>query len=328
MTERVEQRICIKFCVKLEHSSAETIRMIQKAFGDNAMSAAQIKVWHKRFKDGRESVESDPRSGRPATSRTAENVERVRAAINKDQRLTVRELEADLGIPKTTVSEILTQDLGMKRVVAKCVPQLLLPEQKEHSAAFSNDLLQTASNEPDLLKKVVTRDGSWVYGYDLETKAQSSQWKSRGSPRQKKAWRDHSKIKTMLTGFFDWEGVVHHKYAPPGQTINKEYYLSVLRRLRDAMPRKQPQLCATGDWQLHHGNTPAHVSHLVQSFLVKHQITQVTQSPYSPDLVPCDFWLFPKLKSPLKEKRFQTVDEIEENTTRQLMTIPTQDFAE
>ena len=54
----------------------------------------------------RQSVESGPRSGRPATSRTPENVERVWAAINKDWRLTVRELEADLGIPKTTLSEI------------------------------------------------------------------------------------------------------------------------------------------------------------------------------------------------------------------------------
>ena len=52
MTERVEQRICIKFCVRLEHSSTETIQMIQKAFGDDAMSAEQIKVWHKCFKDG------------------------------------------------------------------------------------------------------------------------------------------------------------------------------------------------------------------------------------------------------------------------------------
>ena len=74
---------------------------------------------------------------------------------------------------------------------------------------------------------------------------------------------------------------------------------------------RRPQLGATGDWQLHHDNTPTHISHLVQSFLAKHQITQVTQPPYSPDLVPCDFWLFPKLKSPLKGKRFQTVDEIQ-----------------
>ena len=44
-------------------------------------------------------------------------------------------------------------------------------------------------------------------------------------------------------------------------------------------------------------------------------------APYSPDLVPCNFWLFPKLKSPLKGKRFQTIDEIQENTTGQLMAI-------
>ena len=59
--------------------------------------------------------------------------------------------------------------------------------------------------------------------------------------------------------------------------------------------------------------------HLMQRFLAKHQITQVTQLPYSPDLAPCDFWLFPKLKSPLKGKRFQSVDEIQENMTGQLM---------
>ena len=51
--------------------------MIQKASEDDAMTAAQIKVWHKHFKDGRESVESDPRFRRPATSRTPENGERV-----------------------------------------------------------------------------------------------------------------------------------------------------------------------------------------------------------------------------------------------------------
>ena len=90
--------------------------MIQKSFGDGAMNAVQIKVWHKCFKDGQESVESDPRSGRPATSRTPENVERVRAAIIKVQRLTVQELEGDLGIPKSTFSEILMQDFGMKYV--------------------------------------------------------------------------------------------------------------------------------------------------------------------------------------------------------------------
>ena len=73
-----------------------------------------------------------------------------------------------------------------------------------------------------------------------------------------------------------------------------------------------PQLWAPGDWQLYH-NTSAHASHLVQSFLEKYQITQVTQFHYSPDLVSHDFWLFPKLKLPLKGKKFQTINNIQEN---------------
>ena len=56
-------------------------------------------------------------------------------------------------------------------------------------------------------------------------------------------------------------------------------------------------------------------------FLAKHQITQVTQFPYSPDLVLYDFWLFPKLKSPLKGKRLQIINDIQENMTGQLMMI-------
>ena len=91
--------------------------------------------------------------------------------------------------------------------MAKFIPWFLLPEQKEHRAAVANDLIQNATNEPDFLKKVITGDESWVYGYDLEMKAQSSQ----SSPLRKKVQQSHSKIKTMLAVFFDWEGVVHHE---------------------------------------------------------------------------------------------------------------------
>ena len=114
------------------------------------------------------------------------------------------------------------------------------------------------------------------------------------------AWRrcgkNHSKIKTMLTVFFDWEDV-HHEYVPPGQTINKNYYLNVLYWLNDAIWQNWPQLWATGGWQLNH-NAPAYASCLVQFFC--ETITQVTQPPYRPNLAPWDFWLFPKLKSPFR----------------------------
>ena len=91
-------------------------------------------MWNKCFKDGQESVVSDPCSGRPAT-RTPKKVECVGAVIDKDWLLMVQELETDTGIPKTALSKILTQDLGMKHVMTKFIPWLLLPEQKEHRAA-------------------------------------------------------------------------------------------------------------------------------------------------------------------------------------------------
>ena len=84
---------------------------------------------------------------------------------------------------------------------------------------------------------------------------------------------------------------------------------------------RKSQSWATGDRQCHHDNVLAHASCLVQNFLAKHQITQVTQPLYSPDLVPCNFWLFPKLQSPLKGKRFQAINDNQENMMGQLMEI-------
>ena len=125
----------------------------------------------------------------------------------------------------------------------------------------------------------------------------------------------------MLTVFFDSRGVVRHKYAPQRQNINKEYYLEVLRRLRDAVRRKRPDLWATGTWQLHHDNAPAHSSPLIQTFLAKHNIPVVRQAPYSPDMAPCDFWLFFHLKTQLKGARFESRNDIMRNTTAKLYSI-------
>jgi len=105
--------------------------------------------------------------------------------------------------------------------------------------------------------------------------------------------------------FFYSEGIVHHEYAPDGQTINKEFYVEVLRRLPESVPRKRPEKWRVGDWILHYDNAPAQTSHLAQQFLAKHGTAQLQQPPYSPDLAPCDFFLFPRLKRVLKGHRFE-----------------------
>ena len=106
---------------------------------------------------------------------------------------------------------------------------------KDHRAAVAHDLIQTITSEQDFLKKVITEDEFWDYSYDPEMKAQSSQWESSGSPHLKKVHQSHSKTKTVVTVVFLLKGVVHHKYTPPGQTINKEYCINVLHWLRDVI---------------------------------------------------------------------------------------------
>ncbi|XP_022239456.1 histone-lysine N-methyltransferase SETMAR-like [Limulus polyphemus] len=211
------------------------------------MGITQIKEWYKRFKDGRTTVESEPRSGRPSTCRNDQVIAKVNAMVMRDRRVTIREIAEEVGISTFSAHSIMTKDLAMKRVVAKFVPKLLTVEQKELRVEVSQDMLDSTNSDPDFMNTIITGDESCVYGYDPETKSQSSQWKHSTSPRPKKARQVRSNVNMMLTVFFDSRGVVHHEYAPQGQTITKEYYRDVLRRLCDAVRRKRPELWSTGN---------------------------------------------------------------------------------
>ena len=114
---------------------------------------------------------------------------------------------------------------------------------------------------------------------------------------------------------------MHYVFALKGQTINKEYYVEFLKIFRDAVRRKRPCFRSSGDWLLHHVNTLAHSSNLVQQFSAKHKILQLRQPSYSPDIAACDFWMFPKLKMALKVKRFDDIETIKSNATREMKAI-------
>ena len=138
MSEKQDQRNCIKFCFQLGKTSSETIDMMQKAFGNECMSKTRIKECYNRLKGGCTSVDSDSCSGRPSTTKTLDNIERVRLAIKGDRRLTVLELENDLGIPKTNVWEILNKILGMTRVCAVTSFFIAITRQRIHRILCSS----------------------------------------------------------------------------------------------------------------------------------------------------------------------------------------------
>ena len=135
-----------------------------------------------------------------------------------------------------------------------------------------------------------------------------------------------SRTKVMLLTFFDSEGTVHHEYAPDGHTINKEFYLEVLRRLYESVCRKRQEKWQDGNWILHHDNAPAHTSCLMRQFLAKHSTAQLQQPPYSPDLTLCDFFLFARLKKVLKGHRYEAKEDSKRNLTKTLLDIPKEEF--
>ena len=143
----------------------------------------------------------------------------------------------------------------------------------------SQDLLDHSENK-EFLSKIITGDESWVYGYDVETKVQFSQWTSKTSPKPKKARQVRSKIKVLLTIVFDAGGVVHYWYLPKSSTVNQAYFIEVLKRLRNAIRRKRPELWRSGDWFFHHDNSPAHSALRNREFLAKHSITVLAHPPF------------------------------------------------
>jgi transposase len=107
--------------------------------------------------------------------------------------------------------------------------------------------------------------------------------------------------------------------------VNQTYYIELLTKLRGKIRRKRPELWKHG-WILHQDNAPAHNALSVRQFLAKKQVPMLHLAPYSPDLAPCDFFMFSKSKHSLKETRFQSIEDIQRKTTDILKGLKKNDF--
>jgi hypothetical protein len=105
--------------------------MLVQVHGDNAMKRTAVYKGVKRFSEGRESATDEERSGRPATSRTEENIPKIRQIVLENRRLTVRSIAEQVNMEGETVWKILYEDLDMRKVCAKMVPKELTEEQKQ-----------------------------------------------------------------------------------------------------------------------------------------------------------------------------------------------------
>jgi hypothetical protein len=196
-------------------------------------------------------VQYDPRSGQPKMQRREENVDKVQTLVHSDRRLGVR-LTEELNMNRETVRKIITDDLGIRKISAKMVLRILPDDQKQCQLHISSDLLHSGK----MFDTVITGDETWCFQYDPETKRHSMQWKTQNSPRPKKARMSRSLVKFMFVCFFNHKGTVHYEFIAQGRTVNQQYYLEVLTRLRESVRRKGPELWPD-KWLLHHDNARA-----------------------------------------------------------------------
>jgi len=125
------------------------------------------------------------------------------------------------------------------------------------------------------------------------------------SPSQE---RENEQIQNQIDAFFFTVRGSSTRIVPPGQTVNQNFYWEVLERLRKRVARVRPGIAST--WMLHHDNAPCHTAVSINEFLPEKNIPVVPQPPYSPDLSPCDFFLFLRLKNHLEGRHFGTLDNI------------------
>ena len=160
---------------------------------------------------------------------------------------------------------------------------------------------------------------SWIYCYDQETEFSVEACRlSQTQEGQTEQIHPHT---FDYPFFFDSTGMIYLHWVPTGQTVNKEYYVEVVREFSKRFHRKRPALFKSVQWHFHQDNAPVHKSILVTDYLSKMGIKTVPHPPYSLDLAPCDFWLLPKLRG-----CYETTEETKETVTKVIDMLTQEDF--
>ena len=309
---RQDIRSIIKYEMLLDKKPPEIHRLLEQALGDETPSIQTVRHWFREFSEGKTNVEDDPRPGRPLSASTDENVKKAVEFIAEDRRVSCEQVADHLGVSVSTAHHILTVKLNKRKIAAKWVPHILTEEQLQLRVHLCRLHLKRYWRERgNFLNRVVAGDETWVYSYDPELKSQSSEWTSADSPRPTKARRSKGPMKVMHIIFFDRAGILLDYCVPLGTTVNGDVYIEVLTKLKRAIYDKRPDLHAAQPILLH-DNAGPHRRKDVLALLDKWGWEILTHPPYSPDLSPCDFYLFSQMKLPLRGQRFQSLEEINE----------------
>ena len=178
------------------------------------------------------------------------------------------------------------------------------------------------------MEEIVTGDETWIYHFQPDSKAKDKVWVSSEGDRPVIACLCKTSNRMLYAIFFDSKGPVLQIPVPKGSSVTGKFYReSVLTQLVDFYQKRRP---CTGvrSIKLLHDNAPTHKSVTVQEYLKESGLDVLDHPPYSPDLSPCDFWLFPRLKEMLTGHRFESRCGIGSVVYHCLQHIPKEDYQE
>ena len=261
--------------------------------------------------------------GRPVSVLTEKNVVTVKTLIEEDARYTVQEIEELSGIHSSSVLKILRERLGQRKICARWVPHL----QKQSRVRLASQVIEIYDKcDPRRLEEIVTGDETWIYHFQPDSKAKNKVWVSSEGDRPVIAGRCKTSNRMLYVIFFDSKGPVLQIPVLKGSSVTGKFYReSVLTQLVYFYQKHRPHTSVRGI-KLLHDKAPAHKFATVQEYLKESGLNVLDHPPYSPDLSPCDFWLFPKLKEMLAGHRFESRCGIGSAVYQCLQHIPKEDY--
>lgn len=310
-----KQRAVVEFLTAEKVAPIEIHRRLKAVYGNDCIDVSTVRRWANRCANsepGRANLRDANRSGRPLTVTNESDKAKVDELIKHDRRVTQRTIAIELGISQERVGHMINE-LGYRKVCARWVPRSLTTEMKASRLEICQRLLLQYENEgEEFLYSIVTADETWVHHYEPETKRQSMEYHHKDSPAKKKFKALPSVGKIMATVFWDAEGVIHVEFLEPGTTINSERYIRTLKNLKKRLTRVRKH---KRNILLQHDNARPHTAHATVEAIHNLNFTVLPHPAYSPDLAPCDYHLFPKMKESLRGKRYDSNDDVM-NTVR------------
>ena len=316
------------FLFKEGATATEILQRLQNVCSECAPSRATVFRWFDGFRGGKNTITDEKKSGRPKTASTRENLEKVANLIKEDPRITIGKLSDELAIGRNAIESILHDELHLVKMSAHWIPKLLTCEQKTARQETCSILLKRFNQEgPNFLERIVTGDESWVNYYEPESKQQSKEWRVMGSPPPLKPRTTISALKRMVSFFWDNQGPLLIKWLPGGRTVNSQYYIEVMRELREEIKNSRRGKLTKGILHLHDNARP-HTSQETLAIIRDLHFEILPHPPYSPDLAPSDYWIFGALKKPLKGRRFESLQQLATSVSKWSRDMPVEWYRE